>query len=170
MAQADPAEHVPFAAPGKEMLDQRLDHCPVVLWTADHATNLGHRIDAEELHHAQHRRADAGEGGAHQWHNGHEAAAIAPHDMTEELVAEQRAAAADKVFPPRDDIGRRGERSARRGLAVEQVPFGGYAAKRFRTRQPLDSQPPAYRKMVVHSVSTRLDQRRRDRPRRPPGQ
>ena len=73
-----------------------------------HHEFLGHRIDAEELHHAQHRRADAGEGGAHQRCNGHEAAALAPHDMTEELVVEQRAPAADKMFPPRDDIGRRG--------------------------------------------------------------
>ena len=146
------------------MLDQRLDHSHVVLWPADHTANLGHRIDAEELHHAQHRRADAGEGGVHQWHNGHEAAAIAPHDMTEELIAEQRARAADKVFPPRDDIGRRGVRSARRGLTVEQVPFGGYAAKRFRTRQPLDCQPPAYHKMVVHGVSPKPDRSRRDRP------
>ena len=101
MAQAGPAEHVPFVSAGKEMLDQRLDHSHVVLWPGDHAANLGQGgIDAEELHHAQHRRADAGERRAHQRHNAYEAAAVAPHDMAEELVAEQRPPTTEKVLPP----------------------------------------------------------------------
>ena len=128
MAQAGPAEHVPFAAAGEEMLDQRLDHWRLVLWPADHATDLGQgRIGAEELHHAQHWRADAGDGGAHQRRNGHEAAGVAAHDMAEELVVEQHLPAAGKVFPP--GMIQAGEVNGVRGAVwrSSSVPFGGDA-------------------------------------------
>jgi hypothetical protein len=101
MAQARPAEHVPFIAAGEEMLDQRFDHRRVILWPTDYATNLGQsRIGAEELQHAHHRWPDAGTRGAHQRRDGHEATSLAPHNMTEELIVEQHLLMAGKVLPP----------------------------------------------------------------------
>src|SRR3954447_10368593 len=90
-ARAGPAKHVPFAPAGEKMLGQRVDYRRLVFWPADHASNLGQGcIGSEELNDAQHRRANARGGGAHQRRDSHEATAIATHDMAEELVVNQQ--------------------------------------------------------------------------------
>ena len=149
MAQARPAEHVPLIAAGEEMLDQRFDRRRVIVWPTDHATDLGQaRIGAEELQHPHHRRPDAGNRGAHQRRDGHEAPSLVPHDMAEELVVEQHVSTTGKPSPPWSYPCWRCEWTARRNLTVEHLPLGGDLAKRLGPAQPLDCESP-YRKSVV---------------------
>ena len=158
LAQAGPAEDVPFAAAGEEMLDQRLNHPRLVLLPTNQPADLCEGcIGAEELHDAQQWRPDARDAAAHQRRDPNEAAIVATHDMAEELVVENHTPVSGEVFPPRNDPGRRGVWSARRDLTVELVPFGGDVFERVWPGKPLDYEPLAHRKTAALGVSKTRD-------------